>query len=171
MNFLKNSSAADDLFIYSRGYIIFVCRPICCWLSSLAVEYHQLWTIISYVLWCSSPADDIQLKQMILIWRGWYSSDGDDIHLEQTIFNWSRWYLSDGDDIYLEQTIFIRRKRYSFKRDEYHLWWLILEITIDHWRWNSTTGDHNQPLGMIIGQKRWYVVCSRWIISSAASFI
>jgi hypothetical protein len=30
--------------------------------------------------------------------------------------------------------ILIWRGRYSFKRDEYHLWWLILELTINHWR-------------------------------------
>jgi hypothetical protein len=46
--------------------------------------------------------------------------------------------------------ILIWRGRYSFKRDEYRLWWLILEITINHWKWYSITGDHNQPLGMII---------------------
>jgi hypothetical protein len=61
-------------------------RPISCWLSSLAVEYHLVWTIISYVVWYSSKADDIQLKQLILNWRGRYSSRADDIHPMETIF-------------------------------------------------------------------------------------
>jgi hypothetical protein len=88
-------------FIYGRWYIYLeqtiyhLCQPISCWLSSLAVEYRLLWTIISYVAWYSSPADDIQRKQMILIWRGWYSSRADNIQLKQLI-------LSDGDDIHLE---------------------------------------------------------------------
>jgi hypothetical protein len=73
-------------YIYLEQTIYHLCRPISCWLSSLAVEYHLLWTIISYVSWYSSPADDIQLKQMILIWRGRYSSKTDDIHPMETIF-------------------------------------------------------------------------------------
>jgi hypothetical protein len=73
-------------YIYLEQTIYHLCRPISCWLSSLAIEYHLLWTIISYVAWYSSPADDIQLKQMILIWRGWYSSRADDIHPMATIF-------------------------------------------------------------------------------------
>jgi hypothetical protein len=55
-------------------------------ISSFAVEYHLLSTIVSYVAWYSSPADDIQLKQMILIWRGRYLSRADDIHPVETIF-------------------------------------------------------------------------------------
>jgi hypothetical protein len=57
-------------YIYLEQTIYHLCRPISCWLSSLAVEYHLLWMIISYVAWYSSPVDDIQLKQMILILRG-----------------------------------------------------------------------------------------------------
>jgi hypothetical protein len=73
-------------YIYLEQTIYHLFRPISCWLLSLAVEYHQLWTIISYVTWYSSPADNIQLKQMILIWRGRFSSRADDIHPMETIF-------------------------------------------------------------------------------------
>jgi hypothetical protein len=62
MNFLKKSSAADDIFIC----IIYVSR--------LVVDYHPSWLNI---ICCGRvlamlddnhlPADDIQLKQMILI--------------------------------------------------------------------------------------------------------
>jgi hypothetical protein len=72
--------------IYLEQTMYHQCRPISCWLSSFAVEYHLLWTIISYVVWYSSPADDIQLKQITLIWRGWYLSRADDIHPMETIF-------------------------------------------------------------------------------------
>jgi hypothetical protein len=81
-----------ERFIYGRWYIYLeqtiyhLCRPISCWLSSLAVEYHLLWTIMTYVGWYSSPADDIQLKQMILNWWGWYSSRANDIHTMAMIF-------------------------------------------------------------------------------------
>jgi hypothetical protein len=73
-------------FIYQEQTIYHLCRPISCWLSSLAVEYHLLWTIISNFAWYSSPADDIQLKQLILNWRGWYLSRADDIHPMETVF-------------------------------------------------------------------------------------
>jgi hypothetical protein len=69
--------------IYLEQMIYHLCRPISCWLSSLVVEYHLLWTVISYVAWFS--ADKIQLKQ-ILIWRRWYSSRTNDIHPMETIF-------------------------------------------------------------------------------------
>jgi hypothetical protein len=92
-----------------------------------------------------------------------YSTKAADTHLTGMIFIKSRQYLTKADNTHLMGTIFIRWKRYSFKRDEYHLWWLVLEITINHWRWLSTTRDYNQPLGMIIGRHRWYIVCSRWI--------
>jgi hypothetical protein len=72
-------------YIYLEQTIYHLCRPISCWLSSLTVEYHLLWTINSYVAWYSSPADDIQRKQ-ILIWRGWYSSRADNIYPMETIF-------------------------------------------------------------------------------------
>jgi hypothetical protein len=72
-------------YIYIEQTIYHLCRPISCRLSSPAVEYHLLWTIISYVVWYLSPADNIQLKQMILIWRGWYSSRADNIQLKQMI--------------------------------------------------------------------------------------
>jgi hypothetical protein len=51
-------------YIYLEQTIYHLCRPISCWLSlsSLTVEYHLLWTIISYVVWYSFPSDDIQLK-------------------------------------------------------------------------------------------------------------
>jgi hypothetical protein len=91
----------------------------------------------------------------------WLSSLAVEYHLVWTIISYVVWYSSPADDIHLEQSIFNRWKRYSFKRDESHLWWLILEITINHWSWNSTTGDHNQPLGMIIDRHRWYIVGSR----------
>jgi hypothetical protein len=114
-------------YIYPEQTIYHLCRPIICWLSSLVVEYHLLSTIISYVAWYSSPADNIQLKKMVLIWRGRYSSRADDIQPMETIF--------------------IEERRIS--------WWLIIEITINHWRWYSTTGDDNQPLGIIINHWGW----------------
>jgi hypothetical protein len=133
---LPSSLINDDIhwtkFLLSAYYRLITCFLS---LSSLAVEYHLLWTIISYVAWYPSPADDIQIKQTILIWRGWYLSRADNIQLKQMILIW--------------------RGRYSFKRDEYHLWWLILKITINHWRWYSTTGDHNQPLGLMINHWGW----------------
>jgi hypothetical protein len=52
-------------FIYGRWYsyleqtIYHLCRPISCWISSLAVEYHLLGTIISYVAKHSSPLHTI----------------------------------------------------------------------------------------------------------------
>jgi hypothetical protein len=112
-------------FICGRWYIypeqtIFVCRPICCWLSSLAVEYHLLWTIIRYVAWYSSPADDIQLKQMILIWRGWYSSRADNIQLKQMMLIWRGRYSSRADDIHPMETMFIPERR-------------ILSMMVDSW--------------------------------------
>jgi hypothetical protein len=146
---ISTMSADDDLSKAHDISLYQLCRPISCWLSSLVVEYHLLWTIIRYIVWHSPPVDDFQLKQMILIWRGWYSSKDDNIQLKQMILIWRGRYSSRAD------AIFIRWKRYSFKRDEYHLWWLVLEFKINHWRWYSTTGDHNQPLGMIINQWRW----------------
>jgi hypothetical protein len=140
MNFLKNSSAANDIYLEQTKYHL--CRPISCWLSSLVVEYHLLWTIISYVAWYSSPADDIQLKQMILVWRGRYSSRADNIQLKQMIFIWRGRYSSRADNIHPMDMIFIQER-------QNHLWWLILAITINHWRWYSTTGDDNQPTKMI----------------------
>jgi hypothetical protein len=116
MNFLKNSSSPDDIFIQSRRYIIYLGR--------LGGNYHP------------SRLNIICCGQLLAMFYA--------IHLQQTIFNESSWYLSDGDDMHLEQTVFIQWKRYSFKRDKYHLWWLILEITINHWRWYSTTGDDNR---------------------------
>jgi hypothetical protein len=107
-------------YIYLEQTIFHLYQPIRCWLSSFTVEYHLLGTIISYVAWYLSPANDIHLKQMILIWRGWYLSRADDIHPMETIFIQKRRILS---------------------------MILILEITINHWRWYSTTVDHNQPLG------------------------
>jgi hypothetical protein len=112
---------------------------------------------------CGRLVVDYQPSRLNINCCGRLSAMLHDIHLQQTIFNYNRWYSSDGDDIHLKQTIFIRWKRFSFKRDEYRIWWLILEITINHWRWYSTTVDDNQPLGMIIGRHRWYIVCSRWI--------
>jgi hypothetical protein len=53
--------------------ICHLCRPISCWLSSLAVEYYSLWTIISYVAWYissrrySTKADDTHLTGMVFI--------------------------------------------------------------------------------------------------------
>jgi hypothetical protein len=107
-------STADDISSMS---------PISCWLSSLAVEYHLLWTIISYVEWYSSPANDIQLKQMILIWRGWYSS-------------WA-------DDICPMETIFIQERRISSMMVDSWNYNHPLEMIfiINHWRW-QTGDDH-----------------------------
>jgi hypothetical protein len=57
--FLKNSTAADDIFIQSRRYIIYVCR--------LVVDYHPQW--------------------LNIICCGRLSAMLHDIHLQQTIFN------------------------------------------------------------------------------------
>jgi hypothetical protein len=129
----------DDFFLWrihlqqmiylSRATIYHLCRPISCWLSSLAVEYHLLWTIISYVAWYSSPADDIQLKQMKLIWRGSYSSRADNIQLKQMILIWRRRYSSRTDDIHPMEMIFIQERRIS-------------SMMVDSW-------NYNQPLEML----------------------
>jgi hypothetical protein len=125
--------------------------------SNLAVEYHLLWTIISYVVWYSSPADDIQLNQMILIWRVWYSSRADTIQLKQMILIWRGRYLSRADDIHPIETIFIQERRMS-------------SMMIDSW-------NYNQPLEMIINHWGWkmaeiddissaldkYIICRKWI--------
>jgi hypothetical protein len=106
-------------FIYGRWYVYLeqtiyhLCRPISCWLPTFAVAYYLLWTIISYVAWYSSPADDIQLKQMILIWRGRYSSRADNIQLKQMIPIWRGLYSSRADDIHPMETIFIQERRIS----------------------------------------------------------
>jgi hypothetical protein len=121
MIFFKNSSAADDIF----KSIYHLCRPISCWLSSFAVEYHLLWTIISYVAWYSSPADDIQLKQMILIWRRWYSSRADNIQLKQMILIWQGRYSSRADNIHPMETILIQERRIS-------------SIMVDSWNYNQS---------------------------------
>jgi hypothetical protein len=55
-------------YIYLEQTIYHLCRPICCWLSSLAVEYHLLWRIISYVAWYSSKADDNHLTGTIFVY-------------------------------------------------------------------------------------------------------
>jgi hypothetical protein len=115
--------------IYLEQTIYHLYRPICCWLSSLAVEYHLLWTIISYVVWYSSPTDDIQLKQMILIWRGRYSSRADNIQLKQMILIWRGRYSSRTDDIHPMKTILIQERRIS-------------SMMVDAW-------NYNQPLEMI----------------------
>jgi hypothetical protein len=128
MIFSKNLSAADEI-IHLEQTIYHLCRLISCWLSSLAVENHLLWTIISHVAWYSSPADDIQLKQMILIWRGWFSSRADNIQLKQMILIWLGRYLSKSDDIHPIETIFIQERR-------------ILSMMVDSW-------NYNQPLEMI----------------------
>jgi hypothetical protein len=73
MNFLKNSSAADNMFI---GRLVVDCHPL----------------------------------RLNIICCGQYSSDGDNIHLEQKRFIYDGWFL----------------------------------------KLQSTTRDHNQPLGMII---------------------
>jgi hypothetical protein len=157
----KKSSGVDDWyldeffeeFICGRWYIYLektiyhLCQPTSCWLSSLAVEYHLLWTIISYVAWYSSPVDDIQLKQMILIWQGWYSSSADNNQLKQMILIWRGRYSSRADDIHTVETMFIQKRRISSMMVD--SW-----TTINHWSLYSTTGDDNQPLGMIIGRNR-----------------
>jgi hypothetical protein len=121
--------------IYLKQTIYHLCRPISCWLSSLAVEYHLLWTIISYVAWYSSPADDIQLKQMIFIWRGWYASRAYNIQLKQMILIWRGRYSSDGNDIHPREANII-----------YDGWFL---------KWKPTNGDDIQPLGIIINHWGW----------------
>jgi hypothetical protein len=73
-----------------------------------------------------------------------------DIHQQQIIFNFSIWNSFYVNELHLQQLIFDPVRRCSSKRDEYHLLWLI-------------TWDDNQPLGMIIGQHRWFIVCFRWI--------
>jgi hypothetical protein len=126
----------DEFFeeFYLEQTIYHQCRPIICWLSSLAVEYHLLWTIISYVAWYSSPADDIQLKQMILIWRGWYSSRADNILLKQMIFIWRRRYSSRADDIHPMATIFILERRISSMMVDSWNYNQPLETIFNHWR-------------------------------------
>jgi hypothetical protein len=136
MNVLKNSSPADDIYIYIyvEQTIYQLCRPTSCWSSSLAVEYHLLWTIISYVAWYSSPADDIQLKQIILIGRGWYSSRVDDIHPMETIFIQERRISSMMVDSWNDNQP--------------------LEMIFNYWGSYATIGDDNQPQGMKICQHR-----------------
>jgi hypothetical protein len=144
----KKNIVRGRWYIYLEQTISHLCRPISCWLSTLADEYHLLRTIISYVAWYSSPsADDIQLKQMIFIWRGWYSSRADNIQLKQMILIWRGRYSSRADDIHQMETIFIQERWIPYM--------LIFEITINHWRWYLTTGDLNQPLGMIINHWGW----------------
>jgi hypothetical protein len=130
-------------YIYLEQTMYHLCRPISCWLSCLAVEYHLLWTIISYVVWYSSPADDIQLKQMILIpiWRGWYSSRADDIHPMETIF--------------------IQEKRISSMMVDFWHYNQPLGMIINHWGWTSAEiDDISSALDEYI---IWCIVCSRWI--------
>jgi hypothetical protein len=111
-----------------------------------AVEFHLLWTIISYNAWYSRSniIDCIQPKQMILIWRGWNSSRADYIHPMETIFIQERWISS----------MMVDSSNYNQP----------LEMIFNHWGLKSAIGDDNQPLGMIIGRHRWYIVYSRWII-------
>jgi hypothetical protein len=116
-------------YIYLGQTIYHLCRPISCWLTSFAVEYHLLRTIISYAVWYLSPADDIQLKQMILIWRGWYSSRADNVQLKQMILIWRGRYSSRADDIHPMETKFIQKRQIS-------------SMMIDSW-------NYNQPLEMI----------------------
>jgi hypothetical protein len=120
-------------YIYLEQTIYHLCPPISCWLSSLAVEYHLLWTIISYVAWYLSLADVIQLKQMILIWRGWYSSREDNIQLKQMILIWRGRYSSRAEDIHPMETIFIQERRIS-------------SMMVDSW-------NYNQPLEMIFNHR------------------
>jgi hypothetical protein len=151
--------------------IYHLCRPIR--LSSLAVAYHLLWTIISYVAWHSSPADDYQLKQMILIWRGWYSSRADNIQLKQMIFICQGRYLSRADDIHSMETIFMQEKRKTSVMVDSWNCNQPLEMIFNHWESYSTTGNHNQPLGMIINHSAdkddlssaldEYIICRKWI--------
>jgi hypothetical protein len=101
-------------YIYLEQTIYYLCRPISCWLSSLAVEYHLLWTIISYVAWYSSRADDVQLKQIIiLIWR--------------------RRYLSRAYDIHPMETILIKERRISSMMVDFWNYNQPLEMIFNHW--------------------------------------
>jgi hypothetical protein len=119
-------------------------------ISSMSAD---LLLIINPRGWISSV--DYKLCCMIFVFSRRYSTKAEDIHLTGMIFIYIRQYSTKPDDAHMKRTIFIRWKRYSFKRDENHLWWLILEISINHWRWNSTTGDENQPLGIIINHWGW----------------
>jgi hypothetical protein len=81
--------------------------------------------------------------EMILIWRGRYSSRADDIHPIETIF--------------------IQERRKSSMMVDFCICNQPLEMIFNHWGSDSTTKDHNQPLGIIIDRHRWYIVCSIWI--------
>jgi hypothetical protein len=61
-------------YIYLEQTIYHLCRLISCWLSTLAVEYHLLWTIISNVAEIfissrrySTKADETHMTGMIFI--------------------------------------------------------------------------------------------------------
>jgi hypothetical protein len=100
---------------------------------------------------------------MILIWRGWYSSRADKIQLKQMILIWRGRYSSGAEDIHPMETIFIQERRISSMMVDSWNYNQPLEMIFNLWGSYSTTRDHNQPLGMIIGWQRWYIVCSRWI--------
>jgi hypothetical protein len=100
---------------------------------------------------------------MILIWRGRYSSRADNIQLKQMILIWREQYSSRADDIHPMETLFIQERRISSMMVDSWNNNQLLEMISNHWGSQSTTGDDDQPLSMIIGRNRWYIVCSRWI--------